>query len=78
MSKLDDTRQISTDHLIRDMSAIVHMKSLAELTSFEYLDLFEDEDEFEFSITNIDTDLLRVPQLLSYDDLATGQVNLYY
>ncbi|KAJ0176198.1 hypothetical protein K1T71_008372 [Dendrolimus kikuchii] len=45
----------------------------AESTTLkEVLNLLEDEEEMEFDIINIDTDLLRVPELLSYDALGRG------
>lgn len=33
----------------------------------DFLNIFEEDDELEFDIINIDTNLLRVPKLLSYD-----------
>lgn len=42
-------------------------------TQLNIFNLLEDEDEeLEFDIVNIDTDLLRVPKLLSYDTLGQG------
>ncbi|PZC74272.1 hypothetical protein B5X24_HaOG208126 [Helicoverpa armigera] len=49
--------------------------STAELhpNQLQILDLFDDEEEeFEFDIINIDTDLLRVPQMIRYDTFGGG------
>lgn len=57
------------------MSQFVQLDEIELLeTQNEILNLFEDEEEeeFEFDIINIDTDLLRVPEMVIYDASGAG------
>ncbi|KAG6440925.1 hypothetical protein O3G_MSEX001538 [Manduca sexta] len=56
-----------------DMAPTRSTSQLAPSAQLDVLNLLEDEeDELEFDIVNIDTDLLRVPKLLTYDASERG------
>ncbi|CAH2982849.1 unnamed protein product [Chilo suppressalis] len=74
----DDFMDFGTDN---PTSMIVNKESLSPPRTLvkqvvedqSYLDMFdEDEEELEFDIINIDTDLLKVPKILTYDGLGRG------
>ncbi|XP_045537028.1 cilia- and flagella-associated protein 61-like [Papilio machaon] len=53
----------------KDLSSQVsHLSTKAQLDIMNLLD--DDEEELEFDIVNIDTHLLRIPRLLSYEELS--------
>lgn len=61
----------------KDLSSQVsHLSTKAQLDIMNLLD--DDEEELEFDIVNIDTHLLRIPRLLSYDELSKAAMGLEY
>ncbi|KAJ8719515.1 hypothetical protein PYW08_011690 [Mythimna loreyi] len=70
----DDSRNFKSVGLMPSiMEGLVISESMIENQQV-ILNLFqdEDEDEFEFDIVNIDTDLLRIPEMVIYDALGDG------
>ncbi|CAK1582898.1 unnamed protein product [Parnassius mnemosyne] len=53
-------------------SRLSHLSIKAQLNIMELLE--EDEEELEFDIVNIDTHLLRVPSLISYEEFSKTQL----
>ncbi|KAJ8720127.1 hypothetical protein PYW07_012170 [Mythimna separata] len=70
----EDSRNFTSVGLVSSvMEGLVISESMLDNQQV-ILDLFEDEDEdeFEFDIVNIDTNLLRVPEMIIYDALGGG------
>jgi hypothetical protein len=66
----DDFRDARSDSV-----AVTPTRTTAPSTSLDVLNLLEeDEEELDFDIINIDTNLLRVPKILTYESLGKGSV----
>ncbi|XP_045773730.1 cilia- and flagella-associated protein 61-like [Maniola jurtina] len=64
---------IYEDDAFKDIRKEMETPKLNQVDNYSQLDslqfLEEDEDEFEYDIVNIDTDLLRLPRLFTSDDI---------